>query len=276
MPKVKSSSIRAWRAFEHFESNPAYNVPKWVASLGFSKNRFVRRTSRKIFNSMWGADANTEEGAKKQWGRFNVIPRPIQDQEDMRRNYLTLNRALRRVAVPKNAQVASIGCGAGSQELLLAEEHPFMRVTGVDVAKKLIKQANRIQEEEFRGTKRRVSFETGSFLKNNLPQKSFDVVTSLDAFHWERNWEKALDGMKALINPNSKSRLLVLTYRPHGTTRMEKESTQFVADKMMPLMVINKLRSIGFEIKDARSVMDKREHEQKHSRPIFAIIAQLK
>jgi len=276
MSKGKSSSFRAQRALEHFANDSAYNAPKWIESAVFSKNPLISSASRKILLRVWGTNANTEAGAKKQWGKFNVVPRPIQDQVDMRRNYVTLRRALKAVPVPKNAQVASIGCGAGSQELLLAEEHPFMRVTGVDVAEKLVKQANRIQEEEFRGTKRRVSFETGSFLRNNLPQKSFDVVTSLDAFHWERNWEKALDGMKSLINPNSKSRLLVLTYRPHGTTRMEKESSQFVADKMMPLMVINKLKSIGFEIKDARSVMDKQEHEQKRPRPIFAIVAQLK
>jgi len=272
----KSSSFRVRRANKHFKSNSAYNAPFFLRPFLSQKNRVGRKTAIRLLNLELIKSKNTEEGSRKQWDRFKFFARMIQDPKDMRRNYLVIRKALAKVRLPKNAHIASIGCGVGSQELLLAEENPLMKITGIDLAEKLIKQAKKIQTKEFLGTEERVSFKTGSFLKNDLPKQSFDALISVDAFHWERNWGKALENMKSMINPKSKSRLLVLTYRPQGTHRMDQESVNYVLQNMQPHTVIQKLKELGFEIKEAKPIMDKDNMAKNKPRPIFSIIAQLK
>ncbi|GEM_PF-1393316 len=163
-----------------------------------------------------GKVREVETLANQHWGRSFEKRGNINDFDDMRKSYLRIRQTLRRFPLPKNAKVASIGCGAGSQELLLAKEYHGITVSAVDPGKGPVKSAKILRDTEFRSIRQNVSFGQGSFENPNLPKKSFDFVMSIDAFHATPNWELALKNMKELINPNSKHKMLLITYIEPG------------------------------------------------------------
>ena len=199
----------------------------------------------------------------------NILIRPpvvrscgnYQSEWDMRINYQFIRGALSKHPLVKGAKIVSIGCGFGSQELLLAKENKSFRVIGVDASDNAINGANSIKKVEFNGLKDRVSFKVGKFLDFVLPEKKFDCVMAIDSFHWAGDRFLALKRMKALIDPTSKNRLLVISYRPEGSLNQEK--LQFpggsslrdnVRKSFTPDLVCSDLEKLGFAVQKTEAL----------------------
>jgi ubiquinone/menaquinone biosynthesis C-methylase UbiE len=221
--------LRTGRAFRHFKTDSHY-----LFSLPAKLLRKIRFGLEK---------ARVEEkGSRRVWNRSTYFFGPIQDYADLRANYLGLRKVLRSHPLPKYATIASIGCGAGSQEMLLSEENPFFRIDAVDNAPRLVRHAKQLQKKEFKSTIGKVKFTLGSFLNPGLEKRKYSCVVSLDAFHWEKNYKQSLKNMVLLLKPNG---LIIITYRSRGTNRMDAESREYVKREMTPEKISAELNVLG-------------------------------
>lgn len=72
--------------------------------------------------------------------------------------------------------VAVIGCGRGTEALLLAARHPLVTVHGVDASEPMVDAAR--HSARTAGVERRCSFSVGSTF--DVPHAAYDVVVVLD------------------------------------------------------------------------------------------------
>jgi len=99
--------------------------------------------------------------------------------------------------------VLDIGCGTGTLIEKLLKEHPEIgSVTGIDVSRSMMQQA----EKKLKGNRKvKLIHQTGKTI--NLPAQSFDIVVSTNTFHYFINPRAKLQEMKQLIKNNG---LLIL------------------------------------------------------------------
>lgn len=228
------------RAMKHLQTHPAYNPLRVPTKLMPLTGRFVR--------FLRGKASNNAKSSERFWKRILRIPffGAINDVPEMISNYHTIREIFSKLNIAKNARVASIGCGIGSQELLLAEENPNMIVHGVDIAEKHVNIAKKLIETDFKSTKGRATFYKGHFLNTSLNPKTYDLVMTIDALHWEGNFKTALKNMRDLINPKSQSRGILIAYRQKGTKGMDDQSIATLSKTMQPEQIISELKQLGF------------------------------
>jgi ubiquinone/menaquinone biosynthesis C-methylase UbiE len=74
----------------------------------------------------------------------------------------------------------SLGCGAGSHEIKFAKYNNFLEIKGIDLAPKLIDEANKnAQQNGFTNLK----YEAGNVYEINLPNAYFDIVLFHSSLH---------------------------------------------------------------------------------------------
>lgn len=153
-------------------------------------------------------------------------------------NHGFLNKLLARLCTGKGGRAvyaASIGSGELSHEVWFKKDNPNLILHAVEPFKVMRRLGNRTM----RITGQKVDhFAEGGFLKPNLPRKAYDVVYSLDAFHWlgeKADQSRALGNMCGLVSPGGH---LVISYIPKYK----------MANAMPPQEIVRIVKSKGFEV----------------------------
>lgn len=229
------SIVQTRRAIKHFEKH--YNVK--------AKDLDPKQVHRDLVRSV------SEAASQKGWSLAHRAGRKVQNESDMQRNYFLIKQTFLRYPLVKDAKVASIGCGLGTQELFLARDNPRVKVVrAIDPTPEHIIDAEmQKKRREFSMVGDKVVFSKGGFKEPMLPKGAFDCVMSIDALHWAEDRYLALKNLKDLINPTSKNKLLLLTYREKiGDTRMEATRKEFAESNFSANQVKTDLEQLGFVI----------------------------
>lgn len=129
----------------------------------------------------------------------------------------------------KNPKILSIGCGTGSQELLIAKIKPDSTIIGIDIASKNIEYAiKRALEEDCLNTK----YITADFDTFHSPEK-FDFIIFHSSLHHMSNIERSLVKAKEFMHSNSK--LIILEYTGPNRINWTKEQLNLV-NELLPLI----------------------------------------
>jgi ubiquinone/menaquinone biosynthesis C-methylase UbiE len=72
-------------------------------------------------------------------------------------------------------QVVDLGTGTGGAAAMVARSHPDARVVGIDTSRAMLSRARR------RHAERNLSFQRGSVLRLPFPNRTFDLVTGVNA-----------------------------------------------------------------------------------------------
>ena len=93
----------------------------------------------------------------------------------------------------------SLGSGAGRVEFRLSTMCDFSSFEGIDISRKLTRQANDYAEREGR---KELRFICGDMLKMELPRSTFDLVFAFHSLHHFANVERILTRAKAALKPD--------------------------------------------------------------------------
>ena len=86
-----------------------------------------------------------------------------------------------------NLKMLSLGCGAGSHEIKFAKHSNFSEITGIDLAPKLIGEANKnAQQNNFKNLK----YEVANIYDCYFDDSIFDVILFHSSLHHFKNLEK--------------------------------------------------------------------------------------
>jgi SAM-dependent methyltransferase len=106
-----------------------------------------------------------------------------------------------RLDPARPANVLEIGPGPGWIGIRLAQSHPAVRVTGIDVSAAFVAIANENSERE--GVADRVTFTRGNAVDMKpLADSSFDVVFSFQSLHYWDPPERAFDEIARVLKPD--------------------------------------------------------------------------
>ena len=137
----------------------------------------------------------TESAVQKQYDNLAKI-------YDWRwRQYLTdtLSFLVNWANVSSAAAVLDVGCGTGELARLLLEKNPHQAIVGIDISEEMLVQAR----QKLRNVER-VTFEQASASALPIPDNTFEVVVSANAFHYFPEPEKALAEMRRVLKPDGK------------------------------------------------------------------------
>ncbi|HEY2892977.1 MAG TPA: class I SAM-dependent methyltransferase [Pirellulales bacterium] len=151
---------------------------------------FSRRPAARVPHDEPGfgqADFVAEYGA--QTAKFPAEFQPVLD-------YLT-----GQLGPTRPAHILEIGPGPGWMAIRLAQAHPAVRVTGLDVSEEFVALANENSRRE--GVADRATFLVGdATTMNGFADRSFDVVMSNQSFHYWDPLEGVLDQIARVLTPS--------------------------------------------------------------------------
>ena len=107
--------------------------------------------------------------------------------------------AARAAAEVGEGVILDIGTGAGYIPLFMARPNPRLRVTGIDLARHMIRRARRHAREL--GAGERVTFEKGEAGKLRFADAAFDMVMTTMTIHCLRRPPKMLDEIHRVLKP---------------------------------------------------------------------------
>ncbi len=103
--------------------------------------------------------------------------------------------------VKDNSQVLEIGPGPGWITIIMAQENPTLKITGLEISEDMIRVANKNVEEE--GVKDRIVFLHGDATNMfQLKDNSFDVIITHDSLHHWDNPIRVFNEIARVIKPN--------------------------------------------------------------------------
>jgi ubiquinone/menaquinone biosynthesis C-methylase UbiE len=101
----------------------------------------------------------------------------------------------------RHADVLEIGPGPGWISIRLAQSHPAVRVTGIDISAAFVAIANENSHRE--GVADHVTFTLGNAAEmKGLTDSSFDAVFSFQSLHYWDPPERALDEIARVLKPS--------------------------------------------------------------------------
>jgi ubiquinone/menaquinone biosynthesis C-methylase UbiE len=101
----------------------------------------------------------------------------------------------------RHAEVLEIGPGPGWIGIRLAQSHPAVRVTGIDISAAFVEIANENSRRE--GVADRVTFVLGNAAEmKGFTDSSFDAVFSFQSLHYWDPPERALDEIARVLKPS--------------------------------------------------------------------------
>jgi len=101
----------------------------------------------------------------------------------------------------RHADVLEIGPGPGWIGIRLAQSHPAVRVTGIDISAAFVAIANENSYRE--GVADRVTFTLGDAVEmNGLADSSFDAVFSFQSLHYWDPAERVFDEIARVLKPS--------------------------------------------------------------------------
>ena len=117
------------------------------------------------------------------------------------RRYLTntLSFLVDWANVASTAAVLDVGCGTGELARLLLEQNPHQAIVGIDISEEMLVQAR----QKLRNVEQ-VTFEQASASALPIPDNTFEVVVSANAFHYFPEPEAALAEMRRVLKPDGK------------------------------------------------------------------------
>ena len=137
----------------------------------------------------------TESAVQKQYDNLAKI-------YDWRwRQYLTdtLSFLVNWANVSSAAAVLDVGCGTGELARLLLEQNPHQAIVGIDISEEMLVQAR----QKLRNVEQ-VTFEQASASALPIPDNTFEVVVSANAFHYFPEPKEALAEMRRVLKPDGK------------------------------------------------------------------------
>ena len=117
------------------------------------------------------------------------------------RRYLTdtLSFLVDWANVSSAAAVLDVGCGTGELARLLLEQNPHQAIVGIDISEEMLVQAR----QKLRNVEQ-VTFEQASASALPIPDNTFEVVVSANAFHYFPEPKEALAEMRRVLKPDGK------------------------------------------------------------------------
>lgn len=126
----------------------------------------------------------------------------------------SLTRLIRHLSLESSDALLDVGCGTGELERMLAPAHPALRITGVDLSKRMLEAARRKLRRA-----PNVCFEQAGATNLPFEDDAFDHVVSASAFHYFREPMKALREMRRVAA--SDGRIIVMDWaRDHLPCRL--------------------------------------------------------
>jgi ubiquinone/menaquinone biosynthesis C-methylase UbiE len=114
-----------------------------------------------------------------------------------------------------NLKILSLGCGAGSHEIKFAKHSNFSEITGIDLAPKLIGEANKnAQQNNFKNLK----YEVANIYDCYFDDSIFDVILFHSSLHHFKNLEKLLG---EIIKKTLKENGLLIIHEYVGPDRIQ-------------------------------------------------------
>lgn len=110
-----------------------------------------------------------------------------------------LDELVEALELKPGESVFDLGCGTGMITEYISDQ-TGASVTGLDYAA----QAVRIARERCRGKGDRLSFVEGDMNDLDLPENSFDAVTSIDTLYFAGNLEKTVGDLKGMLKPEGR------------------------------------------------------------------------
>jgi ubiquinone/menaquinone biosynthesis C-methylase UbiE len=107
--------------------------------------------------------------------------------------YFSSYLSLLQKFVTRPGALLDVGCGSGQSTSLIAGKFPEVRCTGVDISEHAIIQAKR----SFGSSG--IEFVAGDISRHELPEASFDYLTSYDCLEHIPELEKSMRGMMKLL-----------------------------------------------------------------------------
>ncbi len=151
---------------------------------------FSRRPPERVIHDkqVWGQPDFAAE-YNSQVCKYNVDFQPILD-------YLSS-----QIDPARQVNVLEIGPGPGWIGIRLAQSHPAVRVTGIDISAAFVAIANENSHRE--GVADRVTFTLGDAAEmKGLTDNSFDVVFSFQSLHYWDPPERVFDQIARVLKPS--------------------------------------------------------------------------
>jgi SAM-dependent methyltransferase len=98
----------------------------------------------------------------------------------------------------RGIRALSLGCGAGWVEMQLAAMADFASIDGIDISRKLIREAD---ERARRDGRRELHFRYGDLLEMDLPEGAYDLVFAHHSLHHFARVERILARAKSALKP---------------------------------------------------------------------------
>lgn len=130
-------------------------------------------------------------------------------------SYRYLERPAMAALIPSNLEhksILSIGVGAGDELAELIKQNP-RRIVGVDISEQLLKKAH----ESFPS----IEIEKMDMMELTFPDATFDFVYSSLAFHYAKDWDVLMAGIRRVLRPGG----MLLFSVHHPVTWSSKTAT---------------------------------------------------
>ncbi|OGQ06402.1 MAG: hypothetical protein A2W61_05140 [Deltaproteobacteria bacterium RIFCSPLOWO2_01_44_7] len=136
----------------------------------------------------------TQKESKAVRRKYNVIAR-VYDHIFSNYTRKTIGAALGGIQLKGQESLLDIGCGTGSLEKILVQQHPQLKIIGIDLSEDMLE----LGRKKLKGSSN-VIFKQGNFLNVDLPQNTFDAAFSLSNLHYfskpEATFQKAASLLK--------------------------------------------------------------------------------
>lgn len=119
-----------------------------------------------------------------------------------------------------NLKMLSFGCGAGSHEIKFAKHSNFSEITGIDLAPKLIEEANKNAQQN---NLKNLQYEVGNIYNCNFDDNFFDVILFHSSLHHFKNLEKLLG---EIVKKTLKKNGLLIIHEYVGPDRIQWTNEQ--------------------------------------------------
>ena len=196
----------------------------------FSKFSFVKKTRIKnTFNQVDVASSNywIIPDVKAYWNKI-ITGNPTQEYADYVVEKYFKNET--------NLQLLSLGCGAGSHEIKFARHSNFSEIRGIDLAPKLIDEANKnAQQSNFKNLKYEVSNMYDSHFEDNF----FDAILFHSSLHHFKNLEKLLG---EIIKKTLKKDGLLIIHEYVGPSRIQWTKEQLTEVNLLLSIIPDKYK----------------------------------